>query len=32
MPDEKVLKLMTIRTLIVDLKYPLYKDGVVTDY
>ncbi len=31
MPDEKVLKLMTIRTLIVDLKYPLYKDGVVTD-
>lgn len=31
MPDEKVLKLMTIRTLIVDMKYPLYKDGVVTD-
>ena len=31
MPDEKVFKLLTIRTLIVDLKYPLYKDGVVTD-
>lgn len=31
MPDDQVLKLMTIRTLIVDLKYPLYKDGVVTD-
>ncbi|HIT53370.1 MAG TPA: cadherin-like beta sandwich domain-containing protein [Candidatus Fimivicinus intestinavium] len=31
MPDEKVFKLMTIRTLIVDLQYPLYKDGVVTD-
>lgn len=31
MPEEKVLKLMTIRTLIVDMKYPLYKDGVVTD-
>lgn len=31
MPDEKVLKLMTIRTLIVDMKYPLYQNGVVTD-
>lgn len=31
MPDDKVLKLMTIRTLIVDMKYPLYKGGVVTD-
>lgn len=31
MPDDQVLKLMTIRTLIVDLKYPLYQNGVVTD-
>lgn len=31
MPDDQVLKLMTIRTLIVDLKYPLYQNGAVTD-